>query len=221
MGTSVRRLRHSLGISQEALAQRADLHRTYIADMERGARNITLKTLEKLAHALEVSVAALLADAGGLAERSAGDSTMGKCANILMVEANRADVELLLRAFQQARISNPLQVVYDGQEALDFLFRTGHFSQRKFEERPQLVLLALSLPKVSGLEVLRRLKADECTRLIPVVVLTDSNAFNVISECLGLGAATYIVKPTDFQGFAIAVQRLGMSWLLFDTPLKP
>ena len=209
-----------MGISQEALAERADLHRTYIADIERGARNVTVKSVEKLARALEVSVAALLAEAGGPAERSGGDSTRGKCGDILMVEDNPADVEMTLRAFKQARITNPLHVVYDGQEALDYLFCAGRFSHRKFEHRPQLVLLDLKLPKVSGLEILRRLKADTRTRAIPVVVMTESKTINVISECLGMGAETYIVKPTDFQGFATATQKMGMSWLLLDTPPK-
>ena len=217
-------MRHSLGISQEALAERADLHRTYIADIERGARNVTLKSVEKLARALEVSVATLLVDAGGpttQSERSSGFPADDPCVEILMVEDDRDDAELTLRAFQQARITNPLRVVHDGQQALDFLFCTGRFSQRKFEDRPRLVLLDLSLPKISGLDVLRRLKADERTRMIPIVVLTNSKSFNIISECLGLGADTYIVKPTDFQGFATAAQRLGMSWRLLDTPPRP
>jgi CheY-like chemotaxis protein/DNA-binding XRE family transcriptional regulator len=223
LGSSVRTLRHGLGISQEALAERADLHRTYIADIERGARNVTLKSVEKLASALEVSVAALLVDAGGLAasaERFSGDAAKATCVEILMAEDNREDLKLILRAFRQARISNPLQVVYDGQEALDFLFCMGRFSDRQIINRPQLVLLDLSLPKVSGLDVLRRIKADERTRMIPVVALTNSKSVSIISECLGLGAKTYIVKPVDFQNFASAAQRLGMFWRLLGTPPK-
>ena len=223
LGTSVRSLRHSLGISQEVLAERADLHRTYIADIERGARNITVKSVEKLACALEVSIATLLAEAGEPAarpERSSGDPAKATCVDILMVEDNREDVDLALRAFQQARITNPLQVVHDGQEALDFLFCTGRYARRRMEDRPQLVLLDLTLPKVSGLEVLLRMKADKRTRLIPVVVLTNSQSFHDMKECQRLGAETYIVKPADFKGIAGAAQKLGMSWLLLNPPIQ-
>ena len=216
-------MRHGLGISQEALAERADLHRTYIADIERGARNITLKSVEKLACALEVSIATLLVEAGEPAappERSSREAARGKGADILMVEDNPEDAELALRAFQRARITNSLQVVRDGQEALDFLFCTGRYSQRRIEDRPLLVLLDLTLPKMSGLEVMRRMKADNRTRLIPVVVLTNSQSFHDMDECHRLGAETYIVKPADFNGIAGAAQKLGMSWLLLDTPTK-
>jgi CheY-like chemotaxis protein/DNA-binding XRE family transcriptional regulator len=221
-GAAVRQLRHGLGLSQEALAERADLHRTYIADIERGARNVTLKSIEKLAQALQVSAPTLLVDIGPEGPRpdaGGGESGALKQVEILLVEDSRDDVELTLRAFKQARITNPVQVVPDGKEALDYLFCTGRFAYRDPEESPRLVLLDLNLPKVSGIEVLRRLKADKRTADIPVVILTTSRSFENMEECQRLGAETYIVKPADFQGFAAAVHELGMFWLLLDQPV--
>ena len=177
-GSSVKRLRYRLGLSQEALAERADLHRTYIAGIERGKRNVTLKSIEKLARALEVSTATLLFHANGSQSRgkSANGESPGERVDILMVEDNRDDVELTLQAFQHARITNSVEVVSDGKAALDYLFCAGRFSRRRMADRPQLVLLDLHLPKIDGLEVLRRMKADERTRTIPVVVLTASRS---------------------------------------------
>ena len=222
-GASVRNFRHGMGISQEALAERADLHRTYIADIERGARNVTLKSIEKLARALQVSIPTLLSDSGGPAGRSESPNaklTKGKSADILMAEDNPDDVELTMRAFARARITNPLQVVRDGKEALDFLFHEGRYARHQMEDRPSLILLDLSLPKVSGLDVLRRIKADRRTCMIPVVVLTNSRLFNDLDECQRLGVKTYIVKPPNFEGFAAAVLELGMYWQLLDQSPK-
>src|SRR5258706_16080494 len=219
-GASVRNLRHGMGISQEALAERADLHRTYIAGIEGGTRNVTLRSIEKLARALQVSTDALLLHAdgqGGREEPSRSESPSGKYVDILMVEDNRDDVDLTLEAFKQARITNSVQVVHDGEEALDFLLCKRRFACRKMEDRPQLVLLDLNLPKIGGIEVLRRIKADERTRMIPVVVLTASRTDRDIAECQRLGAETYIVKPVDFQGLSRATPQLNLDWAL----LKP
>ena len=111
-----------------------------------------------------------------------------------MVEDNQADVELTLHAFKKAEITNPIHVVYDGAEALDFLFCCGRYANRKMENRPQVVLLDLNLPKVSGLEVLRRIKGDARTRTIPFIVLTMSRRDRDMGECHRLGAEIYIVK---------------------------
>jgi len=222
-GASVRSLRHSQSLSQEALAERADLHRTYIAGIEGGVRNVTLKTIEKLAHALQVSTATLLLDVGGDArqlELASGKASNGKHKpmEILLVADNEEAENLTLQAFQQARIVNPVQGVRDGQAALDFLFHTGSFRERKPGDQPRLVLLDVNLPKVSGLEVLRRLKADKRTRTIPIVALTNSKSVNVTAECLESGANACIVKPVTLNGIAAAVQKLGMSWLLLEPP---
>jgi two-component system response regulator len=220
-GASVRDLRHQLGISQETLAERADLHRTYIAGIEAGTRNVTLKCVDKLARALEVSTATLFLHAskpGGRAKSAGGGRPGVRCVDILIVEDNQDDVDLTLAAFQQARISNPVQVVRDGAEALDFLFCEGAFASRTLVERPQLVLLDLNLPKVSGIEVLRRLKADRRTRGIPVIVLTVSDKDRDIAECRRLGAETYIVKPVDFVALGQATPQLDLNWALLKPP---
>ena len=221
-GASVRSLRFRLGISQEELAERADLHRTYIAGIERGARNVTLKSMDKLAGALGVSTAALLDPAGKLAVRPGGPGSglsNGKFLDILMVEDNQADVELTLHAFKKAIITNPIHVVYDGAEALDFLFCRGRYANRKMENRPQLVLLDLNLPRVSGLEVLRRIKSDPRTKTIPVIVLTASRRDRDIGECHRMGAATYIVKPVDFENFSKVTPQLSLRWALLEPAL--
>jgi CheY-like chemotaxis protein/DNA-binding XRE family transcriptional regulator len=221
-GASVRNLRHRLGISQEALAERADLHRTYIAGIEGGVRNVTLKSIDKLARALQVSTATLLLNAGGPDERgqlAIGESSTGKRVDILVVEDDPKDVELTSQAFKQARITNSVQVVHDGTEALDFLFCTGRFIHRKIEDRPQLVLLDLSLPKVGGVEVLRRIKANERTQAVHVVVLTALRDTEKLAECLRWGAETFIVKPLDFQRLSEATPQLNLSWELIK-PVK-
>jgi len=219
-GASVRKLRFRLGVTQQWLAERAGLHQTYIAGIERGNRNVTLKSVIKLAAALQVSAASLLdtpSHATGRSRGSRGPGRPGESVDILMVEDNRDDVELTLDAFKKARITNTVQIVRDGRQALDYLFCTGNYARRKKTENPHLVLLDLGLPKVSGLEVLRRLKADPRTRSIPVIVLTASHDSKELAECMLLGAETYIVKPVDFPGLTQATPRLHLNWAL----LKP
>jgi len=222
-GDSVRSLRHELGLSQEELAERAELHRTYIAGIECGGRNVTLKSAEKLAQALQVSTAALLQHAGEESSRppshsSSAGSFGGKSVDILMVEDNPDDVELTLQAFKLSRITNPVKVIQDGEAALDFLFCTGQFSRRELDDQPRLVLLDLKLPKVSGLEVLRQIKSHRDTQIIPVVVLTASQNSRDVAECRRLGAETFIVKPIDFPGLSQATSQLKLDWTLLKPP---
>ena len=131
---------------------------------------------------------------------------------ILLVEDNPNDVELTLRALQKQNLSNKVFVVKDGAEALDFIFASGAYSQRKVEKRPKVVLLDLKLPKVDGIEVLRRIKADSRTSSIPVVMLTSSQEERDVVNSYSLGVNSYIVKPVDFSNFVHAVSELGIYW---------
>ena len=135
---------------------------------------------------------------------------------ILLVEDNPDDVELTLRALKKNNIMNEVVVAPDGVAALDYLFGTGAFAGRDTRAMPHLVLLDLKLPKIDGLEVLRRLRADERTRLLPVVVLTSSKEQQDLVESYSLGANSYVRKPVDFNQFVEAVRQLGLYWLVLN-----
>jgi CheY-like chemotaxis protein len=137
---------------------------------------------------------------------------------VLLVEDNPNDQELTLRALKKKNISNRIHVVSDGAEALEFLFGTGAYSGRSRRDAPRVVLLDIKLPKVSGIEVLRKIKAEPDLRLIPVVMLTSSKEEPDVQECYRLGANSYIVKPVDFDKFTDAVIQLGFYWLLTNEP---
>jgi two-component system, response regulator len=139
---------------------------------------------------------------------------------ILLVEDNPQDLELALRALQKAKVSNRIQVARDGAEALDFIFCEGAHAGRKMTDGPKVVLLDLKLPKVDGIEVLRRLKGDVRTRIIPVVILTSSKEQQDVIESYQLGVNSYIVKPVNFERFAESVRELGFYWLLLNHPPK-
>ena len=135
---------------------------------------------------------------------------------ILLVEDNPRDAELTQRALKEHRLANRLVHVKDGQEALDWLFRRDPDSQADFSHSPRVVLLDLKLPKVDGLDVLRAIRADDRTRLIPVVVLTSSRQESDVIESYQLGVNSYIVKPVDFDNFCSAVTKVGHYWLLIN-----
>jgi len=138
---------------------------------------------------------------------------------ILLVEDNPADVELTLRAFRKRKLSNPLHVARDGEEALDYLHRRGAFAGGA--PVPGLVLLDVRLPKVDGIEVLRQMKGDPVYRAVPVVMLTTSQEDTDIRRCYELGANSYIVKPVDFDKFLDVVARIDLYWLLTNQPPPP
>jgi CheY-like chemotaxis protein len=207
LGAAIKAERCALGISQEGLAYRAGLHRTYISDVERGARNPSIANIEKLANALQVSVSTLFEQAGN-------GSQAKQLVEILLVEDNPRDVQLTLRGFAKAKITNPVHVVRDGVEALDFIFATGPYTHRRNAHAPQIILLDLNLPKKSGIEVLEQIKANETTRNIPVIVLTTSNRSRDIAECRRRGAVACIVKPVGFQSFSEVTPRLSLAWAL-------
>lgn len=139
---------------------------------------------------------------------------------ILLVEDNQDDLDMTLRALRKANLANHVEIARDGVEALDFLFCQGVHAERKVEHGPKLVLLDLKLPRVDGMEVLRRIKADARTRVIPVVVLTSSKEQKDVVNSYHLGVNSYIVKPVNFEGFAAAVQELGLYWMLLNQPPK-
>lgn len=135
---------------------------------------------------------------------------------ILLVEDNSSDEELTLRALKRSNIHNDVVVTRDGAAALDYLFARGSHAGRDVYELPQVVLLDLNLPKLSGLEVLRAIRADDRTKLLPVVILTSSREDRDLVGCYELGANSYIVKPVDFTQFAESVRQLGLYWLVLN-----
>lgn len=138
---------------------------------------------------------------------------------ILLVEDNPDDEELTRLAFEESHVANELVVARDGQEALDYLLMTGKFADRKPEGNPQLVLLDLKLPKIDGLEVLRRIRSEEKTKILPVVILTSSKEESDLVASYTLGVNSYIQKPVDFTQFLDAVRQLGLYWLVLnETP---
>jgi CheY-like chemotaxis protein len=132
------------------------------------------------------------------------------------VEDNPDDEELTLLAFEQSRITNEVVVAHDGVEALDYLFGTGMYASRDLSVMPALILLDLQLPRINGLEVLQRLRANNGTKFLPVVILTTSNEQQDLMNSYSLGCNSYIRKPVDFQQFMTAVQQLGMYWLILN-----
>lgn len=137
---------------------------------------------------------------------------------ILLVEDNSSDEKLTLRAFQKCRVANEVIVVRDGAEALDYLFASGKFARKPAVGFPTVVLLDLKLPRIDGLEVLRRIRADERTKLVPVVILTSSREEEDVIRSYSLGANAYVRKPVDFSRFVEAVNTLGVFWLLLNEP---
>jgi two-component system, response regulator len=135
---------------------------------------------------------------------------------ILLVEDDLDDAEMTIDAMRRNNLANKLVHTVDGEEALDFLFGTGKFIGRDISLRPRLILLDLKMPKIDGLEVLERVKSNEATKKIPVVILTSSKEDPDVSRCYELGANGYIVKPVGFEGFVKAVTELGMYWMLLN-----
>jgi len=137
---------------------------------------------------------------------------------VLLVEDNPNDAELTLRALRQHNLANAVHWVKDGAEALDFLFGEGAYAGRNAAHSPKLVLLDVRMPRIDGIEVLRRVRADERTKMLPVVIMTSSNQDRDIIESYHLGVNSYIVKPVRFDAFVETAARVGMYWLLLNCP---
>jgi len=135
---------------------------------------------------------------------------------ILLVEDNEDDVALTMRALEKNHLENEVEIVRDGQEALDLLFRRGEYASRPKEDLPELVLLDLKVPRVDGLEVLRQIRASPLTQFLPVVVLTSSSQERDVVQSYQLGANSYVQKPVDFDAFIEATRQLGMYWLVLN-----
>jgi CheY-like chemotaxis protein len=137
---------------------------------------------------------------------------------ILLVEDNPDDEALAIRALKRHHIGNDIVVAHDGVEALDYLFCTGMYAERDINNKPSVVLLDLKLPRIDGLEVLRRVRADPRTKFLPIVVLTTSSEEGDLLNSYSLGCNSYICKPVDFVQFSEAIRQLGMYWLLMNEP---
>ena len=133
---------------------------------------------------------------------------------ILLVEDNPHDAEMTIRALRRVNLANSLIHVKDGEEALDFIFSRGAFSERSTYEKPKVILLDIKMPKVDGIEVLRQIKSNEQMKTIPVVIMTSSKEEKDVIASYNLGVNSYVVKPVDFEGFAKAVSELGFYWLI-------
>ncbi|MFC1490458.1 response regulator [Candidatus Latescibacterota bacterium] len=136
--------------------------------------------------------------------------------DILLIEDNPDDERLILRALLKNRVANQINVVRDGAEALDYLFCSGEYADRDIYGLPKLILLDLKLPKVDGIEVLRQIRANDRTKLIPVLILTSSREEQDLIDCYSYGANSYIVKPIDFEQFNETMGQLGLYWLLIN-----
>lgn len=143
---------------------------------------------------------------------------MMRMRTILLVEDREDDIELALRAFQKSKVANEIAVVRDGEQALDYLFARGAYASRDGAPLPELMLLDLKLPKIDGIEVLRRVRAEPRTRRLPIVVLTSSNEEQDLLSSYDLGANSFVRKPVDFAQFVEAVTQLGLYWLVLNEP---
>lgn len=141
--------------------------------------------------------------------------------NVLIVEDNPDDEALMVRGLRRGRLANEITVVRDGAEALDYIFGEGQYAGRDVSDQPQVILLDLMLPKIGGLDVLRRIRADPRTETLPVVILTSSDEQRDIVEGYELKVNSYVRKPVDFQAFASAVEQLGLYWLVLNVSAEP
>lgn len=143
---------------------------------------------------------------------------MNYAVEILLIEDDMNDAELTIRALKKNNLANKLVHLEDGQEALDFIFAEGKYADRQIADTPKIILLDLKIPKINGIQVLQRIKSDERTKIIPVIMLTSSREDPDIKECYRLGVNSYVVKPVQFENFHHVVSELGLYWMLINQP---
>lgn len=143
---------------------------------------------------------------------------MNQGIQILLVEDSASDAEMTIRALKKNNLANKLVHLKDGADALDFVFAEGEYSERNIEDKPKVILLDLKMPKVNGIEVLQKIRADERTKTIPIVVLTSSKEDPDIKKCYELGVNSYVVKPVEFDEFQKAISNLGLFWMIVNQP---
>jgi CheY-like chemotaxis protein/DNA-binding XRE family transcriptional regulator len=223
LGAAVRSFRRLMGISQEELADRSGLHRTYITDIERGARNMTVESMAKLAAALRVPMTELFIPPATdnrellLPPPVRSKSRSGRAVHILLIEDSMKDAELTLFALEKNGVANRVSHVQTGEEAIDLLLGLpSRPVKRPAPAYPDLLLLDLSLPGMSGIAILRKVRASESTRSLPVIILTASRSDQDLKACLELGVSAYITKPVDFLEFSAAMPKLGLRWVLTE-----
>ncbi|MFO1475025.1 MAG: helix-turn-helix domain-containing protein [Verrucomicrobiota bacterium] len=215
-GSAVRARRKRLGISQEELAERAGLHRTYVADVERGARNLSLGSIRRLASALQVSIASLFTQAEARGELAGSDA-----GEVLLVHSDPGVAEATVRTFAATRLVNRLHEARSGEEALQMLLGEPAGATAPLRDRLQLILLDLELQGMNALELLRRLKADRLVRNIPVVALAGADRAPDTAESLRLGAESAIPKPIDFNRLAGLIPKLSFGWAILKSSPAP
>lgn len=145
---------------------------------------------------------------------------MNTAIEILLVEDNASDAELTIRALKLGKLGNDIIHLEDGQEAIQFLFGEGPYEKRNISNKPKVILLDLKMPKIGGIEVLKKIKFDERTKKIPVVILTSSKEDPDIEKCYDLGVNSYVVKPVGFEDFMKTVNDMGLYWMLVNNPSK-
>jgi two-component system response regulator len=225
-GAEVKRRRTELGLSQEELAERADLHRTYVSDVESGKRNPSLASIQRLAGALGAPLSVVFGSAEGTALRPAPGRVDGhpaaadRTADILLADGDAKTTQITLAVFRRLKLTNRVLAVRNGEEVLDYIFCRGAHATRVNRRFPQVVLLDLDLPKLAGLEVLRQLKADHRTRLIPIVPMSGLPKDRRAKEAARLGGEVCLLKPLTFDSFSQIMPKLSFSLTLFkpETP---
>jgi two-component system response regulator len=223
-GSAVRSHRKRLGLSQEDLADRSGLHRTYITDVERGVRNVTMESISRLVRALDVPFTQIFGIMEGKQPgwQLAGEHTTSpervsvRPVEILLVEGNRKHADGIARSLKQHGVTNRVSVVYSGEAALRRLYDGASPPGSDPPILPDIILLDITLSEINALEVLRRLRADGRTRAIPVVVLIPSGSDQDYSETTKLGVTFSINKPVDFCEFSTLMPKMGFQWVLMD-----